>query len=215
MPTGYTAMIEEGDGCTFEEFVWLCARNFGALVLMRDHPLGARVPEKFEPSDYNAKRMEEARAELRRLDEMTPTEIDAAIKAEREEIIAVNTKYALEHRRKKERYEAMRRCVEKWKPPSPDHQGLKEFMLDQIRISMDDRPYQRELPECDPTAWLAGKKQEAQRSLAYHTTAHAEEIERTNGRNLWVQQLRESVPQPGRGSTGRDEDGGGEEEQRA
>lgn len=54
MPTGYTANVP--DGITFEQFVWQCARGMGALVMMRDEPTGAPIPERFEPSDYNAKR---------------------------------------------------------------------------------------------------------------------------------------------------------------
>ncbi len=49
MPTGYTHLIEEG--CNLEEFVWACARAFGACVMMRDDSVDKPVPEKFEPSD--------------------------------------------------------------------------------------------------------------------------------------------------------------------
>lgn len=65
MPTGYTANVH--DGITFEQFVWQCARGMGALVTMRDEPTGAPIPERFEPSDYNAKRLQEAKDELVRL----------------------------------------------------------------------------------------------------------------------------------------------------
>jgi hypothetical protein len=35
MPTGYTEKLME-KGQTFQQFALLCARNFGALVMMRD-----------------------------------------------------------------------------------------------------------------------------------------------------------------------------------
>jgi hypothetical protein len=67
-------------------------------------------------------------------------------------------------------------------------------MIEQIEISIPDEPYKCELPICDPPN--AHKKAKAQRSLAYHHEEYAKEIERTNGRNQWIRQVRASVPQP-------------------
>jgi hypothetical protein len=61
--TGYTATLTEKDQ-TFEQFVWACARNFGALITMRDDPMDAPVPELFELRSYYSERVEEARKEL-------------------------------------------------------------------------------------------------------------------------------------------------------
>ena len=194
MPTGYTYRIE--DGCSFEEFVWGCARGFGACIMMRDDPADKPVPDKFEPSDYHAKKIDEAKAELDRLDAMTAQEIDQAIKSERDEAIAANTRNAVEHQQKKARYEDMLDRVKEWEPPSPDHRRLKSFMIEQIEMSIPSELYQRDLPVCAPAEWLAGKKSDAQRDLAYHHAEYAKEVERTNSRNLWVQQLQASVPQP-------------------
>ena len=47
MPTGYTAPIK--DGISFNDFMWGCARAFGALIMMRDDPPGTPIPERFEP----------------------------------------------------------------------------------------------------------------------------------------------------------------------
>ena len=60
MPTGYTATLME-KGQTFQEFIMGCARAFGALIEMRDSPNDAPIPDKFEPSDYHAKRLIESR----------------------------------------------------------------------------------------------------------------------------------------------------------
>ena len=65
MPTGYTAAVK--DGITFEQFAWSCARAFGALIDMRDSPTGAPIPQRFEPSQYNAVEAEKASAEIERL----------------------------------------------------------------------------------------------------------------------------------------------------
>ncbi len=62
MPTGYTADIAKG--ITFQQYAWSCARAFGALVMMRDEPSDAPIPEAFTPSDYHVKALAEARAKL-------------------------------------------------------------------------------------------------------------------------------------------------------
>lgn len=194
MPTGYTYRIEEG--CTFEEYVWGCAKASSACVMMRDEPSDAPVPEKFEPSDYYEGRIAETEARLARLGAMTATEVALTGAAERAEVVAENARYAEEYREKEALYDAMLARVEAWVPPSADHVGLKDFMLEQIRISVDDEPYQRKLPPSDPAEWLDDKLADARRDLDYCRKQHAEELERTANRNRWIRRLRESVPQP-------------------
>ena len=65
MPTGYTAYVQEG--ATFEEFVWRCARNFGALVTMRDEPTDVPVPDAFTPSKYHLEQIAVLEQEIIRL----------------------------------------------------------------------------------------------------------------------------------------------------
>lgn len=50
MPTGYTAAVEDGTITEFDDFAWQCARAFGALIMMRDDPMSAPIPQKFEPT---------------------------------------------------------------------------------------------------------------------------------------------------------------------
>jgi hypothetical protein len=50
MPTGYTAAVADGTITEFPDFAMQCARAFGTLVLMRDEPQDAAIPEKFEPA---------------------------------------------------------------------------------------------------------------------------------------------------------------------
>lgn len=48
MPTGYTDKIYRGEPQTFPEFAARSARAFGALISMRDEPLGDELPKKIE-----------------------------------------------------------------------------------------------------------------------------------------------------------------------
>jgi hypothetical protein len=193
MPTGYTYKIEEG--CTFPEFIWGCARAFGALISMRDSPADEPVPEKLEPAPYYLDAVNEARGELARLDFMTDDEVRRRICEEREEAEADNRRYREDHAAKKAKYLAMRRDVDAWVPPTADHVGLKRFMLDQIEISMPCDPcYQRELPIAEPAEWIGKRRTELLKNLIRSMEEWKKEVERTDSRNEWLQQLRQSIP---------------------
>jgi len=69
MPTAYTSFVADNENFTFPEFAMLCAREFGALISMRDEPLDTPVPERFEPDDFYRKQYEAAKAEY---DEVYP-----------------------------------------------------------------------------------------------------------------------------------------------
>lgn len=82
MPTGYTHEVQSGEVTDFPTFTMQCARAFGALIMMRDDPSDAQIPEQFEPSDYNRRARERAVAELQRLQNLTWDEIGAAARAD-------------------------------------------------------------------------------------------------------------------------------------
>lgn len=194
MPTGYTAPIK--DGITFEQYALGCARAFGALVLMRDEPADAPTPERFEPSDYNLKELEKARTELARLDAMSLA--DAAVAAEN--AYSAEVERCNDRRREytdlRNKYSAMLAKVVKWEPPTPDHVNYKQFMVDQLRKSIDWDCNEADIIEPERltgSQWLAKQITEARRSVAYHEKAYAEEVERTNGRNAWIKALRDSL----------------------
>src|SRR5690242_16095032 len=63
MPTGYTSELQERDQL-FAEFVWRCARAFGALIMMREERMDAPVPERFEVDAYYVESLAKARARM-------------------------------------------------------------------------------------------------------------------------------------------------------
>jgi hypothetical protein len=194
MPTGYTAAI--ADGITFEQYALGCARAFGALITMRDEPADAPIPDHFEPSDYNQKAIDRSQAELDRVlglsQEQAADERDEAYQAELESYKRRLAK-AADLRTK---YEAMLASVRTWEAPTPDHVEYKSFMEKQIVDSIDwdcDTSHDK-APGCKSVdGWLATRIAELRRDLAYHTKAHAEEVERTDARNQWIKALRESL----------------------
>jgi hypothetical protein len=192
MPTGYTAKISEG--ISFEDFVLQCARAFGATITMRDDSLDAPIPDEFKPSDYHPKALKMALEELARLKSLS-----------REEIIEQSEKdYAnkcirweqreVERLELKNKYKAMLAKVIQWKPPTTDHQGLKDFMLQQIRDSIEWDCLQDDKPKkLSPEEWQEKAIETAQWNVEYHQKEGRKEIQRAKERTEWVRELKKSL----------------------
>lgn len=196
MPTGYT--VEIANDISFKDFVMRCSRAMGATIMMRDEPFDAPIPERFEPSDYHAKKINEAIANIVLLEGMSETE--AEIEADKSYLSALDrhNQRIAEKKELLKKYEAMLNQVNTWEPPSEDHAGLKKFMVEQITSSIDF--------DCDTTfytnhqpkrltgaEWRQQELKEANRTLTYHKEENQEEIERTESRNEWLKKLRDSL----------------------
>lgn len=197
MATGYTAEIEKG--ITFEKFVMQCARAFGACVMMRDDPMDAEIPEVFESSKFHIEHIEEVQETIKDLESMyLSVANDKAVEEYRQEVIRhqerISEKNAL-----REKYNAMLSKVKAWQPPTPDHQGLKDFMIQQIESSIDfDCDTEWYIKNYSPVLltgeqWLTDKIAKALKDLDYHTKENQKEIERAEGRTAWIKALRDSL----------------------
>ena len=196
MPTGYTHPVQTGEVKDFPTFAMQCARAFGALVMMRDDPHDAPIPDEFQPSDYHTTEREKANARLMELRAMTPDQIQAAHRVQWDKDYRHAEDYKAEKVLQEERYRAMLAKVEAWTPPSPDHDGLKRFMREQLVTSIDfdcGGSYLPDIATADPYEWWGGEVKKAQRDIEYHTEEDAKERKRTDGRNRWVRLLRESL----------------------
>ena len=196
MPTGYTAPVADGTVTKFPEFAMRCARAFGALVEMRDEAMGAPIPEKLPVSSYHQTAANESRdrlKELRAMSEATANKRAAAL------FLQSMDEY---ERSKKERIATVRRYndmlnrVRAWRPPSKDHQGLKEFMVEQLTESLryEGLPDESWKPKHQTgAAWLEEELDRTLKNIAYHEEQHAQDVKRAAERTEWVQQLRESL----------------------
>lgn len=196
MPTGYTHDVQTGKVTDFPTFAMRCARNFGALLMMRDSAMDATIPEQFEPSDYNFTGLREAEARLMALRSMSPDEIDAAYRADQDRAVRERDDFLQRKETERSRYEAMLEKVRAWEPPTADHVGMKKFMVDQLveSIKFDcGGDWQPSVPCDGATQWWQGLVKRAEKDIVYHTAAHTKEIESTESRNRWVRDLRESL----------------------
>ncbi len=197
MPTGYTAQIT--DAMTLREFAMICARAFGALVMMRDDSMSAPIPKAFEPSDYHAKALAQATSDLAALELLSDEEAKAVSDREYDKMQADFVKAAAENEAQEGRYRRMLALVLDWTPPTPDHDGMKKFMREQIEESIKfdcDKSYYREQaekPRMSGAKWKAERRKSLQHDIEYHEQHNREEIERTNERNKWIADLRGSL----------------------
>jgi hypothetical protein len=193
MPTGYTADIEKG--ITFQQFAMNCAHAFGALITMRDEPIDSPIPE-FKVEQYHYDWIERAKADLAKIEAMTKEDCRAAAKKEYDDALAYQVESKKEREDLRQKYESMLVEARAWVPPSPEHEGLKKFMIEQIEqsIEWDCADYERDVPKLVPAdQWHLGALAAARETVARYEKSLAEEIERVNKRNLWVRQLKESL----------------------
>lgn len=202
MPTGYTADLYDGKDVTFEHFVMRCARNFGALILMRDDNLDAPIEENRYtqgPDSYYAQALATAKDELAAAQALTDDR--AAVlaqqeydKAERAYAKAVEKDAAL-----RARYEAMLERVRAWEPPTPDHQGLKDFMVSQLEESIRfdcttlNRSWYGPRAVRTPAEYRAAAIEKAAEAITRAEQELAKERERDETRIAWVTALQDSL----------------------
>jgi hypothetical protein len=197
MPSGYTSDIYNGKEVSGKDFLLTCARAFGACIEMRDEDSDVPIPEKFEISDYHEKNFKNAQEELEKYKTMSIEEAELLSQTEFQK----DQDYRSEEIKKinllKERYKRTLSEVRNWTPPTDEHKELKEFTIDQLKQSIDfdcdisylEKPKKRLVGQ----EWLNSKIKECYRDVEYHAKEHLEEIERTDGRNNWIKQLRESL----------------------
>jgi len=201
MPTGYTYPVVNGEIDNLADFALNCARAFGALIHMRDEPNDAPVPDEVAPSPFYAENLDRARARLASLRAMTIAEVKAQCDAANAEAIADAAMYAEKDRVENERLDTMAARVEAWQPPTPDHAGLKAFMLEQLRTSRHSGPSYAPATYPDATAWFVSQVEDAEWSVTRCEKDVRKEIERAAERTAWIRALRASLtptpPTPG------------------
>jgi hypothetical protein len=196
MPTGYTDCI--ADDVTFEQFTMRCARAFGALIHMRDDPMGAPIPQTIEPSKWSGIQAEKAEKRLAELQSLSPGDAEREAEIAYQRAVESREESARVRRGLKDKYEAMLAQVEQWTPPSPDHEKLKKFMVEQITESIDFDCdiawlYRESIVAQAGEEWRAAEIARALRDMEYHTKQQEEENQRAADRTRWVQRLRESL----------------------
>lgn len=205
MPTGYTAPIHEavkaGEEFPFPEFVRRCARAMGALIMQRDDPLTSALPDDQEVADHYVRRVAEAETKAA---ELLALDFDGRLAYGQrvvEENLALYEKSFEEKVALRAAFDATREKVKAWEPPTPEHEGLKAFMLQQIDLDRDseDPSYYGdriiEWRKKDPKDVFEDAAKAAHKAVGFAHQSLAEERYRVASRNAWVRALKDALPE--------------------
>lgn len=196
MSTGYTDDLYEGKHVEFPDFVMKCARASNMLIMMRDEPLDAVVPVKFTGSSYHTEQIQMAEARLTRIEGWDDTEADRQAKAAYDRRFKQYEQELIGRKQLRTRYEAMLKQVKAWTPPTSKHQGLKDFMIKQLEISIDFDCGTDFLEVPERLTGTVYKKQQLNSALGdvtYHVEQDKVDKKLAEERSNWVNALRQSL----------------------
>jgi len=199
MPTGYTAGILDGTIKEFPDFAKLCMRAFGATVMMRDEPLYKEwVPRV--PSDYHLKAIEKANSDLEKAKSSSDEDILATVRVDLLKSKYYHEKSIIDCSEKHKRLDNILIKAESFIPPTPEHEGIKEFMIKQLKdtISFDasDSYHVENLERIIYKLNSLSARNEraelisiANKKLSYHTLEYEKELQRCEESNKWVNEF--------------------------
>ncbi len=180
MPTGYYYTKPIHEGLEFKDFVMWCARETGKLV---------------EP--YYQEEVKQLKQEKEELAAISAEEAEEKATAEYDKALSSRQRKINDSRDRKRRYDAMLAQVRAWCPPTPDHEGLKKFMIGQITESIKwDGQEERwiSMPKrLDGESWRSARLLSIEGYYKFNRNACREEAERLAEQNLWVAELQESL----------------------
>jgi hypothetical protein len=192
MPTGYTADLCDGD-VPFADFLLTCARGFGATIHQRDEDLHVR-PKHREPSRYDLDAIAKAKERLAHLAECSDDDLRAEWDAKHQASVDSWLKHNEKTNRVAERIRLMIAEVKAWEPPTADHVELQSFMLQQLEETLRFDGSPMDAPTRVPfDRYRADEIEKAEGSLERSTRRHAEEVERCEKTNAWIDALYDSL----------------------
>ena len=191
MPTGYTTDIYNGKDISFRDFALNCARAFGACIMQRDDPADEK-PKIMPEESYHAEELKK----IGKFKKPTKAEFENYIKtktADCKEIIKQKKKLQTAYNKKIKE-------AQNWNPPTPEHEELKKFMIEQLTHSMQfdcsyDH-YESELKELNKMTYddyFEQKKQSHKWLIKHHTEYLEKDLDNIRKRNKWIQDLYNSL----------------------
>lgn len=212
MPTGYTQGILDGTTETFKDFASKCMRAFGAAIHMREEGLDVEY-RPVEPSSYHKEQIEKWEKDL----EQAKRKIAESFYYEKletiREDILYNERKIAERKLQRAKLDNMLHQVERWEPPTENHQGFRSFMKQQLEETIkwdgDWKFYEEELIKLKgdlglfktsdkiPKQWGEELREERlayiQKQIKYHTDHYSEDVKKCNENNQWIQDLLNSI----------------------
>ena len=191
MPTGYTTDIYNGKDVSFRDFALTCARQFGACIMQRDDPADEK-PKIMPEESYHAEELKK----LGKFKKPTKAEFENYIKTK-----IADCKESIDKMKKLQTaYNRKIKEAQDWNPPTPEHEGLKEFMIEQLTESMQFdcsyAHYESDLKKLNKMTYddyFEQQKQHHKWFIKYHTEYLEKDLNNIRQRNKWIQDLYNSL----------------------
>jgi hypothetical protein len=201
MPTGYTASIHDGEPVTGKQFILACARNFGAFIHLRDERMDAELTLPSAPDNsFYEKNLAEAKHQLKMAEAMTVEEAQKMAEESYNGSILHMKKVIADKKVISERYNKVLVEVEAWTPPTDEHQNLKDFAINQLKLSMNSdcgMDYWEEqlktLKKSTGEEFREERIKYMQREVTYYERSLQERLESHQGKIEWIETLFEAV----------------------
>lgn len=202
MPTGYTSYIKDGKITSGKEFLKLCTRAFGITIDLKDESLDVPTPNHFEPHPYYEKAYKDSLVSREKAYSMTLEEVKEDIISKYNDNKGRAEKILEEYKDEDKKYLKVREEVEKWTPPTPEHENLKKFCLEQIDVSLNTALYEwcekdinKELDTSDDTLkkYIDILRDNADEKLNRAYKKYQAELKRVEEKNLWMKQFLDSL----------------------
>lgn len=202
MPTRYTSYIKDGKITSGKEFLKLCTRAFGVAIDLKYESLDVPTPNHFEPHSYYEKAYKDSLVSREKAYNMTLEEIKEDIISKYNDNKGRAEKILEEYKDEDKNYLKVREEVEKWTPPTPEHENLKKFCLEQIDMSLNTTLYEwcekdinKELDTSDDTIkkYIDILRDNADKKLKRAYKNWQEELRIAEEKNLWMKQFLDSL----------------------
>lgn len=202
MPTGYTSYIKDGKITSGKEFLKLCTRAFGIAVDLKDESLDVPTPNHFEPHPYYEKAYKDSLVSREKAYNMTLEEVKEDIISKYNDNKGRAEKILEEYKDEDKKYLKVREEVEKWTPPTSEHENLKKFCLEQIDISLNTSLYKwceedinKELDTSDGAIrkYIDDLKDQKDMQVNRAYEKYQAELKRVEEKNLWIKQFLDSL----------------------
>lgn len=203
MGTGYTAGILNGSIKTFKQFATQCIRAFGGAIHMRDDDWDA----PYRPDEVDEHYVEQVKECEEKIEKLSKLSNDELIEMRKNDLIDDKNRYLKYIKDKEEakiKLEVFLAEANNYVPPTSEHQGIKDFMIQQLTDTIkwdgDASYYEKEveklnksLENIDPYQVRKELMEDAIEDLSRQKRYLAEEVSRVNSRNEWSKQYLESL----------------------
>ena len=195
MPTGYTYEVQEGKITTLEDFAKHCGRAFLWQARESNEKDLVKLVESETTIAYYEKQLKESTELLEKLVSLSDEEWEAKYASEEKKRVAYEDEYNKRKATELLNYTSMLEKVRDWTPPTPKHEEMKKFMIDQLEKSIEfdcQGKYWRDKP-VPYDQWRKNTFERAQERVIQVQNDLKLHIQRKEEFLEWVNQLLNSV----------------------